>query len=132
MDLITLFLQYNEELSLFFRAISLIEIILFILPLQIKEAGVRNGLARLRIQLLIFGATMFIVNTFSMIIIFSGMSKELPDLDMQHSILQVLNAIGYFILSTIGVLIYNQQYKDENKRLHEEAEKILKRKEGKV
>lgn len=126
MNLINLFLQYNEGIEIFFHIISLIEVFFFILPLQIKEAGVKNGLAKLRIQLLIFGITMIATNIFSMLIVYI----EFGEADIMRAFLQFLNAIGYVVFSTIGVLIYNQQYTDENKILHEKLDKTLKRKEA--
>jgi hypothetical protein len=115
--MILFLLQHGSEISLLLRVISVIQILFFVLPLQVKEYAVRNGLISLRQQLLFFGVILFlsnVVSTFFLInVIISVREQQLTNI-----LLQIFNAASFLILSTIGNLIYHSQYSEESKDFH--------------
>lgn len=94
-----------------------------VLPLQFKEAGIRNGLRRLRKQMLAKGALAGIVITASII----GLTSRffISDVDTFRYIITVMiliHALGTLGKSIIDLLIYHQQYSPESKELHKKIE----------
>lgn len=92
----------------------------FIIPLQVKEARVRNGLAKLRIQLLIFGVTVFSLGLLGAIILSTRFFISGSVAIYLTLFMIVLHGLGFLSLSVVGHRMYTQQYTDESKRLHEE------------
>lgn len=118
--------QYGTILSIILRIISSIIMLFFFIPLQIKEALVKNGLRKLRIQLLTVGIIIFITNILTGYILWEILityAKERLD----NIEAQVLNAIASIVLSVILYQIYKFQYSPNSKRQHEQIAKNEKR-----
>lgn len=118
---------YSIPFSIIVRVISCIILALFLIPLQIKEAGVKNGLRVLRIQLLVAGIVLFMTNLFSLGFLFLAM--EVPQKPL-NAFLQIINALAFLILAFIAQSVYRTQYTDEAKDLHAKID--LAEKRGKV
>lgn len=115
-----------DALSVVLRGVALFNFLIFLIPLQIKEAKVQNGLKKLRVQLLIIGVILTIVNTFSIILILAEMHGSIlvgsPSLT-----LRLVNAIAFLILSYNLYMIYHQQYTDEHKRMNKKVHELTKK-----
>ena len=118
-------------LSIIFLVLSVTVILIFNIPLQLEEARVKNGLAKLRIQLLLFGLVLLITNFITLfllgrfaIVVFNNMT--IVNFTMQFLLL--IYGISHLLLACIGYMIYHQQYTPENKKLHEKIEKAENKK----
>ena len=125
----------NIELSNFaliinviIRIITAVIFLAFLIPLFIREAKVRNGLRKLRYQLLATGCIIFFVNTSGLFIIVARNAGI--DVTTATDIISYLNTFGFFIYSVITLIIYTQQYTPENKQMHEKFEKFEKKEKG--
>ncbi len=108
------------------RVITAILFLSFLLPLIIKEAAVRNGLRKLRYQLLVTGLIILFVNTSGLFVIvarYMGM-----DITKTTEWISHLNSTGFFIYVLTGVAMYRQNYSADTKKLHEKIEKMEKKK----
>ena len=121
--MINLLTTYSEPVSVIIRILSLILMLAFCIPLQIKEAGVKNGLRALRIQLLLFGLTLLLTNLFSLGFLWIIDSSPQRPL---NAALQVINALAFLALAVLGHKMYTSQYTEENKMHHEEIAKMEK------
>jgi len=117
-------------LSLLESLLAIIIILLFNIPLQIKEARVRDGLARLRIQLLVFGGVLFVADVIAAYFLFLTTHRLLTvEGAMIRLVTQMLLftfATSHLILAIIGFFIYRQQYPIENKELHKQFGEVEK------
>src|SRR5579872_4999923 len=109
-------MHYSVAIAVLLRMISCLLLLFFCIPLQIKEAGVKNGLRLLRIQLLSFGVILFLTNLFSLTLLWLGWGTPQRPI---NALLQVVNAIAFLLLAVIGHLMYHQQYSEESKSFHE-------------
>lgn len=120
---------YSIPASIVLRLISCLILVVFLIPLQIKEATVQNGLRRLRLLLLAFGVVLLLANIFSLVFLFLAYSVPQKPL---NALLQIINAVTFLVLSVLIRLVYKQQYTDESKDFHaqihtiEEKEKVKK------
>lgn len=96
----------------------------FIIPLQVKEVGVKNGLRKLRKQLLIKGVLSFIV-ILAAIFALTG-RYFLPDGALRSAVIifVLAHAIGIVGKSYLDYLIYHQQYTPKSKEMHEKIESV--------
>lgn len=112
------------------RIVTAFLFLAFIIPLQIKEAQVKNGLLILRRELLVSGVIMFLVNTIGLTIIllryFFGDAILKPAIE----IISLFNSIGFLIIASIKYHIYNSQYTPENKRLHAKIDRLERSKKS--
>jgi len=93
-------------------------VLFFIIPLQIKQAGVKNGLSMLRKQLLAFGATLFVTNVIAAYFLTRtsiGLYINGGSATFTTSTLLFIFAFAMFLLAVIGHQIYHQQYVLEHK-----------------
>jgi hypothetical protein len=111
-----LLLSYGTSFAIVIRILSSLLLLFFCIPLQIKEAGVKNGLRALRLQLLAFGILLFIINGITIWLLFTVM-KEIQH--VPNLWLQVINALAFFGIAIIGNRMYHTQYTDEMKEMHE-------------
>lgn len=128
------FTVYILLTAILLHILSAIIVGFFVIPLQIREAGVKNGLRKLRVQLLIYGFTIEGLSIVTIIILSSRYFKTLVDaqvLRLLILLLVLLHAIAFFGLAIVGWLIYHQQYSDENKEVHEKIEKITRKEANK-
>lgn len=105
-------------LTLFIRFISSIILIIYLVPLQIKEAKVTNSLKTLRLQLLLIGLILIINNFLAMYVASHTLFILKENTDITITIIQLARSIFYLILSVIIYLIYISQYSEENKKKH--------------
>lgn len=117
--------HYGTEISIALRIFSTIILVLFVLPLQIKEANVKNGLHKLRLQMLFLGLTIIFVNIIASFILFDIIIRNLF-ISLNSKLLQMTNATAFVVLSIICSNIYHQQFTHEQKVLHEKIEKLEK------
>lgn len=99
----------------------------FVIPLQVKEVRVRNGLAKLRKQLLFKGALAF--GTIAIAIVVLSLRYVINDLvTLRYITVSLVLLYAFVILAQtyIDYVIYRQNYTPENKRIHEKVEAIEK------
>lgn len=122
-----LHLEFSELqvfVNVFFRVITAIIFIAYILPLMIREAGVKNGLKKLRIELLVSGFIIFFVNTAGLSIIVWRYLYGNEGLQSFTDIIALANTFGFLVIAVLKYTIYHQRYTPEQKELHEKLEKI--------
>jgi uncharacterized membrane protein len=129
MTMIDFLISNSVLISIILRVISCIILLVFCIPLQIKEARVANGLRLLRIQLLAFGLILFHTNLFSLFFLIDAWGVEQKPLNAS---LQIINAIAFLSLALIGNRIYRTQYTEPIKEAHEEIERLEKSKSKKA
>lgn len=104
--------------------------VFMVIPLQIKEALVKNGLITLRRQMLIGGVTISILSLVVLFTLLELVIKQVA-LPARTEFFQLLNAFSFFILATTYHKIYHQQFSPKQKHIHKLASDI-ERKENKV
>lgn len=114
--------------SILLHVISVFVTAVFIVPLQIKESKVKNGLISLRKNLLYFGFLVIAVGIVSIIALtlpltpFDGAFRRWVSV-----VVVALHAISYLGFSIVGYQIYHTQYSPDVKKLHEKIERLEKR-----
>lgn len=113
--------------------IAAVIVISFVIPLQMKEAGVKNGLAFLRKQLLAKG--FLAITTIITAVLALTIRNVITDLDLARFL--VSGTVLVFSLSILGKAIidykvYHQQYTDENKDLHARFDTFEKKHKAKL
>lgn len=120
-------IEWAAEISAVIRVVSSIIVVFYLLPLQLAQTKVKNGLSKLRWQLLIGGGVIFLTNLISLFFIYDIIVSNTPQ-KFLNSCLQVVNAVSYLMLSVIAYMIYHQQYTEENRELHAHAAEMENRK----
>lgn len=116
------FNEFSIVINVAIRIITALVFMGFLLPLFIKEAGVKNGLRLLRYELLFTGTIIFIVNISGLfIILFRYLGFDLGKIT---DIVTYFNSFAFLAYSLVKLKIYTQRYTPENKALHEKFEKI--------
>jgi hypothetical protein len=110
------------------RVITAIIFIKFIIPLQIKQAHVKNGLKLLRTELLVSGIILFLVNTIGLGVIVVRPYVDPNQLRYFTDFIALFNSVGFFTVAIIKFQIYNSQYTPESILMHEKIEKLEKKK----
>lgn len=109
-------------LNVAIRVVTAIIFVLFLIPLIVKEAAVKNGLRQLRYEMLMTGAIIFTVNTVGLSIIL------LRSFDVDTSgiveVITFINSFGFLAYALVKLKIYTQSYTPEKKRLHEKIAKL--------
>lgn len=118
----------SNEIALIFYGLSIVAIVMagiitisFVIPLQLKEAGVKNGLSTLRKQMLAKGFLHILIVIVAFLTL--TMRHIIADLDVARvmiSMLVLFFSLGLLGKSFIDSRIYRQQYTPESKRFHEE------------
>jgi len=114
-------------LSIIIRIITSIILLWLVIPLQIKQAQVKNGLKTLRKALLLSGLLLFLIDTVGLIIIVIRPIANSATIKLVIDIASIINSIGLFSLGILWFLIYKQQFTDKNIKLHEKVEKRKKK-----
>jgi len=114
--------QYGAYIAILIRILSTVIIVFQLIPLQIKEANVKNGLRILRLQLLIVGITLFVTNVVSIGLIADSIMDVVPA-SIFNASLQILNSLAILIFSIVLYFIYHNQYSPEAKKVHTEVDK---------
>ena len=121
----------------FFISISLyvvagVIITAFVIPLQVKEAGVHNGLRVLRKQMLLKGFLALVVAVASIVALTARFF--IGDTDTLRYIITgviLLHAVGTLWKSWIDYKIYHQQYSPQSKEFHKKVEALENRRKTK-
>ena len=100
----------------------------YVIPLQWKEAGVRNGLIALRRQLLTIGLVATFLNVLSIIFVLVRLFLDREMYMLLSAVLSVINGAGFLLMAVILYKVYHQQYSSEQKKHHEAIEKLENRK----
>lgn len=96
----------------------------FVIPLQIKEAQVDNGLNQLRKQMLLKGLIGIIVGVISILCLSIRFAIN-GDLARYITVLLIFSySLGNLAISLIDSKIYRQNYNEENKELHKKIAKL--------
>jgi hypothetical protein len=106
-------LNYSAEIAFLVRTIALVICLLFVFPLMLRQVTVRDNLKKLRIYLLGLGTIIITVNFITMYYILDLILNDIAQKPI-NSMLQLINAVGHFLLALIIYAIYHSQYK-ENK-----------------
>ena len=120
----TLLNSYSIPLAILIRIVSCFVLVVYLIPLQVREAGVSNGLRLLRIQLLVAGLVLLFTNIVSIAFLFLALKGEQQPI---NDMLQVVNAIAFLVLSIITKNVYRTQYTDEAKDIHDKVDRAEKR-----
>lgn len=125
MDNSTNFLLIVYGVSILLHTISSILTASFVIPLQIKMANVKNGLSKLRKQMLLKGLFSFVVSTVSIVILSTRFFVfDVATLRYSLSTLILIHAIGLLLKSIIDSMIYHQQYTPENQAVHARIDRL--------
>lgn len=116
--------QLEILVNLFIRVATAIIFLCFIIPLQIKEARVKNGLRLLRRELLVSGMTIFFINTVGLSIILFKYVFDDGVVQAATSVITLFNSLGFLVIAAMKYHMYHQQYTPENKRRHARIEQL--------
>lgn len=100
-------------ISMILCSMAAMIVTLFILPLQFEQAGVQNGLAKLRKQLLAYGMTTLIATSIASYFLANVSVRLLASgeyVSTTSQILLLVFSISKFLIAYIGHQIYHQQY----------------------
>lgn len=114
---------WGMKLALVLSVLVFILMAFTVIPLQIKEALVKNGLITLRRQMLIGGVTIFISN-FAVFVTLSELVIKGTVVPARTEFFQLLNAVAFFILTITYYFIYHQQFSTKQKHIHKLASDI--------
>jgi hypothetical protein len=94
----------------------------FVIPLILKEAGVKNGLRSLRYQMVATAVIVFVLGIDGLLVIFLNYFGVNIVSWLKGT--TIINSILFLVYMVIERRIYTQQYTPKNKRLHEKIEKL--------
>lgn len=125
------FVYLMYVLSILFYIASFITATFFLVPLQFKQALVKNGLSILRRQMLRKGMLSIFVSLAGVIVLTSRfyVGNEIAQIIIPLFVL--VNSFCFFLIVLIGSRIYHYHYTDKNIRLHERLDKLEKMRGGK-
>lgn len=118
------FLYVVYFISVAIHAFTLFFALAFVIPLQVREARVRNGLVKLR-KLMLTGG--IIIISLSMISILALTSRYYLDGVIVRYVtvaLILLHSLGFLSFTLIQRAIYKSQYSERQKDLHEKIAKL--------
>lgn len=117
---------HGAQVALFIRILSFLLAFIFIIPLMVKQAKVKNGLRIFRWLLLHYGILINIGNLITMWFLLDVIQSHIMQ-KLLNSELQIVNATIFFAASFIGFLMYHYQFNDKNVEIHRQAEKLTKK-----
>lgn len=109
--------SYMVYTALVFCVVSILIVMLYVLPLQFRQAKVRNGLAKMRKLLLLAGADIVAANTivaYFITIISSRTLETGRHLGTAFQLLLLSLCFFKFALACILYVLYHQQYTPEH------------------
>lgn len=108
------FLYVVYLLSIGIHVIALIISLVFVLPLQIKESKVKDGIATLRKQLLLMGINIIFLSVVTIIVLSYRLFVTLPQELMRYLVtsLVLLHSLGFLMFSINAYKIYNHQHEE--------------------
>lgn len=111
-------------IAVVFRLVAAIIFLAFIIPLQIKQVQVKNGLRKLRYELLTTGIVIFLINTVGLGLVAAKFFVSPEVIQRLTDILTILNTAGFLTVAIIQFNVYHHRYTPEQKKLHEEFNKM--------
>lgn len=121
-------IQFDElaiVINVTIRILTALIFLKYLIPLFIKEAGVKNGLKILRYELLFTGLIIFGVNTSGLLIILLRYMGA--DIRLATDVVTYINTFGFLGYALLKWKIYTQKYSIESKLLHEKIDKLENR-----
>lgn len=119
--------NYGTIFSLFLRGGAFAICLVFILPLLLRQAGVKNGLRPLRIALLVYGVFTILNNLTSSYLLLDIIQSHVVQKTINLN-LQVLNAFFALGYALLGYFMYHFQFTEENvarhEKIHHDEEKL--------
>lgn len=113
------FLYITFFLSIIVLIIAAIVAGAFVIPLQVKEAGVKNGLGKLRKQLLLKGSLNFVMILITIVILsLRYFIHDVEVLRYMTTSLVFLFSLSFLTHVIIDYFVYRQNYTPENIKLH--------------
>lgn len=120
-------LEHATLIGFIFRLLADIIVLFFVIPLMIKWAFVKNGLSKLRIDMLLLGLVFLIGNTLTMVgflpILIHGVNQ--PPL---NATIQLINGILFLVMAIIFYRIYHNQYQPDQVEIHNKIAKLEEKK----
>jgi hypothetical protein len=111
--------------SVVVHIISLAVHLTWVIPLQIREAGVKNGLRKLRVLMLSSGLAFIVMDVISIIVLtLRFFIPEGPLLRYLIVGLIFMHSFSFLVFSFIKRTMYRQQYSEHQKNLHAKIEKL--------
>lgn len=129
MDSLT-FLYLIFGISIGLLLVTLIIVVTFLLPLQLKEYAVKNGLAKLRKRLVFSGISLMLLCLISIVVLSARFFINGEFARYTISGLIFLYALGFIANALNWLAMYREQYTDENKQLHEKIDEIEHQKDN--
>lgn len=117
------FILITNWTAVILRTLATYIVARYVIPLQIKEASVKNGLAILRKQLLIVGVIIILLNIISIAFIVLRVVVDESVYRFSSGALTIINAIASLGISIIAYQMYHQQYTPRQKELHKKIAK---------
>lgn len=116
-------------IAIIIHAIAGVIVFYYIIPLQEQQVGVKNGLIKLRKQMLQKGVLSLIVVVTSILILALRIDPYGWPPSSYITLLIFLHGIGIFAKTVIDYQIYHSQYSPESKDLHRRIDVIEKKDE---
>lgn len=121
------FLYIVFFLSILIHVLSAVITLSFVIPLQVKEARVKNGLALLRKQLLFKGVLALVIIVVAICVLsLRYFIEDVPTLRYITVSLVLVHSLGILGKVWIDYQIYHQQYTPESKEFHAKVEALEK------
>jgi CDP-diglyceride synthetase len=121
------FLTIGFTTSIIFFSMAIVIIVFTVIPLQFKEAFVKNGLQKLRKKLLIKGVAILLVAITSILALTGRFVVGVSEVARYYIVIMVVaNATGILVLAVLDYLIYHEQYTPEAKKIHVLVDKLEK------
>lgn len=125
------FLYSIYMLCIVISIITLITTLFFVVPLQFKRAGVKNGLQSLRKKLLTKGILSVFMSIATVIILVSRFFASGDIIRYTNTILILLFVVFWFIREVIESSIYHTQFTEDQIDLHRKIHNAEVEKESK-
>lgn len=126
------FIHIIYILVIFTHVVSALITLAFIIPLQFRQSQVKNGLVRLRKQMLAQGVLSFTIALVSFVALFLRVIPYDHQLiNFAITMFVATHALGLLGKSMIDYDIYHHQYSEISKEMHEKMHILEKMKEKK-
>jgi hypothetical protein len=123
-DTETIFLYVIYISSILIHVLALYITTAYVIPLQIKEAKVQNGLKKLRIQMLASGATLMALSVVSIIILTIPLIVTNIMTRYITVFLVLIHSSGFLVFALIKSAMYHSQYSEQSKSDHQAIAKL--------
>lgn len=123
------FLYTIYILTIGIHLLAAVIIFTFVIPLQTQQAGVKNGLIKLRKQMLNKGVLSFVVIAAAILVLSARFFIDNAEI-LRYSVafLVLVHGVGILGKSIIDYQIYHSQYSEDSKERHADMDKREKKK----